>query len=194
MHAARKAGAGGGTIINARGTGREEDVKFFGITIVPEKELVLILAEQEKAPRILEAIRATPLPDRTRHGIAFCIGRGTFRFSGQVDASEVDLRARRDRRQASPASWVPILPEIAACSREPRQGILRRSAKRHRTTVGSRPGTNGTGTIELCTVGCTRDALRDSFRNAGKRGGGPDDSEPPLFPWKTRRRAPRTCT
>ena len=78
MHAARKAGAGGGTIINARGTGREEDVKFFGITIVPEKELVLILAEQEKAPRILEAIRATPCLTERGMGIAFCIGVERF--------------------------------------------------------------------------------------------------------------------
>ena len=78
MHAARKAGAGGGTIIHARGTGREEDVKFFGITIVPEKELVLILAEQEKAPRILEAIRATPCLTERGMGIAFCIGVERF--------------------------------------------------------------------------------------------------------------------
>ena len=36
MAAARKAGAGGGTILSARGTAREGDEKFFGMEIVPE--------------------------------------------------------------------------------------------------------------------------------------------------------------
>ena len=57
MAEARKAGAAGGTILNARGTGKEEDVKFFGITLVPEKEMLLIVAENAKAPAILEAIQ-----------------------------------------------------------------------------------------------------------------------------------------
>lgn len=73
MHAARKAGATGGTIINARGTGKEEDVKFFGITIVPEKDFLLILAAKGQAPAILEAIRATPCLSEPGMGIAFCI-------------------------------------------------------------------------------------------------------------------------
>ena len=72
MHAARKAGATGGTIINARGTGKEEDVKFFGITIVPEKDFLLILAAKDQAQAILEAIRATPCLSEPGMGIAFC--------------------------------------------------------------------------------------------------------------------------
>ena len=73
MAAARKAGATGGTIINARGTGREEDVKFFGITIVPEKELLLILTTREAAPAILDAIRTQPCLTEPGMGIAFCM-------------------------------------------------------------------------------------------------------------------------
>lgn len=72
MNAARAAGATGGTVINARGTGREEDVKFFGITIVPEKELLMILAEKAATPAILEAIRQTPCLNEPGIGIAFC--------------------------------------------------------------------------------------------------------------------------
>ena len=45
MAAARKAGAHGGTVLNARGTGKQEDVKFFGITIVPEKAHVIELPD-----------------------------------------------------------------------------------------------------------------------------------------------------
>lgn len=56
MNAARKAGATGGTILNARGTGKPDDAKFFGITIVPEKEQVMILAPRKTAPAIRAAI------------------------------------------------------------------------------------------------------------------------------------------
>ena len=73
MNAARKAGAPGGTVINARGTGKEEDVKFFGITIVPEKELVLILVPRERSREILDAVRAVPCLARPGIGIAFCM-------------------------------------------------------------------------------------------------------------------------
>ena len=71
MAAARKAGASGGTILNARGAGTEEDVKFFGITLVPEKEMVHIVAEKEKTPGIIEAISATPNLSEPGGGIVF---------------------------------------------------------------------------------------------------------------------------
>jgi len=58
MNAARKAGATGGTILNARGTGKPDDEKFFGVTIVPEKEEVLILADRERSRAIQDAILA----------------------------------------------------------------------------------------------------------------------------------------
>ncbi|MGI5077744.1 P-II family nitrogen regulator [Treponema maltophilum] len=60
MQAARKAGAPGGTIIDARGTGTEQDMNFFGIQIVPEKEAVLIVAETKTADAITEAVKKLP--------------------------------------------------------------------------------------------------------------------------------------
>ena len=72
MAEARKAGATGGTVINARGTGREEDVTFFGLTLVPEKELLLIIAETAQAPAILDAIRKIPCLAKAGTGITFC--------------------------------------------------------------------------------------------------------------------------
>ena len=88
MNAARTAGATGGTVINARGTGREEDVKFFGITLVPEKELLLILAEQAAAPDILEAIRRTPCLNEPGIGIAFCMAVESFFPLGRAGATD----------------------------------------------------------------------------------------------------------
>ncbi len=60
MAVARKAGATGGTILNARGTGTEEDVKFFGISLVPEKEMLHIVTSREKADAIVAAVNAIP--------------------------------------------------------------------------------------------------------------------------------------
>ena len=47
MDAAKEFGARGGTIIHARGTANSESEKLFGITIQPEKEIVIILARGE---------------------------------------------------------------------------------------------------------------------------------------------------
>jgi nitrogen regulatory protein PII len=74
MAAARKAGAAGGTVLNARGTGKEEDVKFFGITLVPEKEILLILVESDKTDTILEAVGRLPFLAEPGSGIAFTLG------------------------------------------------------------------------------------------------------------------------
>ena len=72
MDAARKAGATGGTILGARGTGKEEDVKFFGIQLVPEKEMLLILVGSGQTGAVLEAIRSVPCLAEPGSGIAFC--------------------------------------------------------------------------------------------------------------------------
>ena len=56
MAAAKSAGAFGGTVVNARGTGTNELQQFFGTVIQPEKELVLILTEHENKNAIMEAI------------------------------------------------------------------------------------------------------------------------------------------
>ena len=56
MAAARECGARGGTVINARGTAKEETEKLFNISIHPEKEIVLILVDLEIKDAILHAI------------------------------------------------------------------------------------------------------------------------------------------
>ena len=82
MAAARKAGASGGTIINARGTGKEEDVSFFGIQIVPEKEMLIILSEKSQENAILEAIRTLPCLQEKGTGITFCSDVNNFTTLG----------------------------------------------------------------------------------------------------------------
>ena len=56
MSAARAAGAGGGTVISARGLTHERAVKFFGISVQDEKEIIIILSKREKMLPIMEAV------------------------------------------------------------------------------------------------------------------------------------------
>lgn len=56
MTAAKQAGAGGGTIVHGRRVGFEDVENVFGFTIQPEKDLLLILAEEDKRRPIMEAI------------------------------------------------------------------------------------------------------------------------------------------
>ncbi len=82
MAAARKAGAGGGTVLNARGTAREDDAKFFGMHIVPEKEMLMIVVEAEKKQIVLDAIKNLPCLQESGSGIAFCTGVESFEILG----------------------------------------------------------------------------------------------------------------
>lgn len=83
MHAARKAGAGGGTVINARGTAREEDAKFFGVQIVPEKEMLMILVDSDKKEKVLESIRNLKCISQPGSGIAFTLPATDFTVLGK---------------------------------------------------------------------------------------------------------------
>ena len=83
MAAARKAGAGGGTIINARGTAKEGDAKFLGIEIVPEKEMLLILVPKDKKDEIIKAISELPCLNKAGSGILFTNSANNFTVLGK---------------------------------------------------------------------------------------------------------------
>jgi len=56
MNTARAAGAKGGTVLHARGTIHEGTVKFFGISVQDEKEMIFILVNSENKVPIMQAI------------------------------------------------------------------------------------------------------------------------------------------
>ena len=73
LDASVKAGARGGTVLFGRGAGINEQEKIFGMSIEPEKEIVLTVVRADKAHAILdEIVRAAELND-TGRGIAFVI-------------------------------------------------------------------------------------------------------------------------
>lgn len=56
VEASREAGANGGTIIYGRGTGKNETATFMGVSIQPEKEIIMTLTKTENRNNIMEAI------------------------------------------------------------------------------------------------------------------------------------------
>lgn len=83
MAAARKAGAGGGTIIGARGTAKEGDAAFFGTKIVPEKDMLMILVPSDKKEDIVKAIKDLPCFAEAGSGIIFCNEAQNFTLLGK---------------------------------------------------------------------------------------------------------------
>jgi hypothetical protein len=58
MTEARKAGARGGTILHGRSSISTEKAKFFGITLHPEKDLLLIVCLAEQKETLMKALTA----------------------------------------------------------------------------------------------------------------------------------------
>jgi len=56
MNTARAAGASGGTVLNARGQAHEGAVKFFGVSVQDEKEIILILTSKAQKVSIMRAL------------------------------------------------------------------------------------------------------------------------------------------
>lgn len=73
MDAARSAGAYGGTVIHAKGTGMELAEKFMGISISAEKELIFIVTKTELKNPIMKAIIENAGPKSKARAITFSL-------------------------------------------------------------------------------------------------------------------------
>ena len=73
MEAALPAGARGGTVLHARGAGSRDAAQFLGITIQPEKEMVLILTPHDKKVPIMQAITRGAGLNSEGKGIVFSL-------------------------------------------------------------------------------------------------------------------------
>ena len=83
MAAARSAGAGGGTVVNARGTARETDARFFGMHIVPEKEMLLMVVPKDKKVAVMSAIENLKCLKEQGMGIAYTCAVENFTTLGK---------------------------------------------------------------------------------------------------------------
>lgn len=73
MDAAKRVGANGGTLINGIGLGSEEATKFLGITIEPEKDVVLVLVEKDNKKKVMKEITDAVGLSHEGRGICFSL-------------------------------------------------------------------------------------------------------------------------
>ena len=73
MAIARAEGVRGGTILNARGVTREQEAAFFGITIQPEKEILMTVVEKDMKDKVLNALYSQMDMAKKAKGIAFSL-------------------------------------------------------------------------------------------------------------------------
>ncbi len=73
MSAAREAGAYGGTVIHAKGTGMELAEKFMGVSIAAEKEMVFIVAKTIQKNDIMKAVMEKAGLNTKAKSIAFSL-------------------------------------------------------------------------------------------------------------------------
>lgn len=80
MKAARSAGARGGSIIRGRGSANPESEEFFGVTIQPDKEIVLVLVSADIKDAVLKAVYKNAGLSTEGVGIVFSlpVSRTTF--------------------------------------------------------------------------------------------------------------------
>ncbi len=71
IEAVRAAGAKGGTLLHGRGVANEETAKFLGITIQPEKDVLLIIVSNKIKHQVMESINKAA--GITTNGQGICI-------------------------------------------------------------------------------------------------------------------------
>ena len=88
MDVAREQGVRGGTILNARGVAREKEAAFFGITIDPEKEILMMVVEKEIRDNVLNALYKQMGMAKKAQGIVFALPVSDVAGLVQVEQKE----------------------------------------------------------------------------------------------------------
>lgn len=73
MNAAKSAGAYGGTILHAKGTGMEAAEKFMGVSLASEKEIIYIVTKTTQKNAIMKSIIEKAGPNTKAKAIAFSL-------------------------------------------------------------------------------------------------------------------------
>lgn len=73
MDAARAAGAGGGTVLHAKGTGGTRGEKFFSVSLADEKDMIYIIAHKDEKAAIMRSINEQAGPGSRAGAICFSL-------------------------------------------------------------------------------------------------------------------------
>ena len=72
MNAARAAGAPGGTVLHGKGTG-SQNKKFYNVSIAAEKEVILMVAQNDRKAAIMQSVLHHAGPDSEAGAILFSL-------------------------------------------------------------------------------------------------------------------------
>lgn len=73
MNAARAAGATGGTVLHGKGTGSQNPKKFYNVSIASEKEVILMVAQNDRKAAIMQSVLHHTGPDSEAGAILFSL-------------------------------------------------------------------------------------------------------------------------
>ncbi|MCM1513608.1 MAG: hypothetical protein NC090_01295 [Anaeroplasma bactoclasticum] len=73
MRTAKDAGAKGGTIIHARGSAQKDSEHFLGITIQPEKDIIMIITDEALKAPIMQSISRKHGVGTQAHTVTFSL-------------------------------------------------------------------------------------------------------------------------
>ena len=73
MNAARAAGATGGTVLHGKGTGSQNPKKFYNVSIASEKEVILMVAQNDRKAAIMQSVLHHSGPDSEAGAILFSL-------------------------------------------------------------------------------------------------------------------------
>ncbi len=93
MDAAREAGAYGGTIVHARGTGMERAERFLGISLASEKDMIFIVVKTAQRDLIMQKIMLKAGMETPAKAIAFSLPVSDTAGLRLMDAEDEDAAA-----------------------------------------------------------------------------------------------------
>lgn len=93
---ARDAGARGGTIFYGRGTGNSEKDSIMGVSIEPEKEIVLTLTKKEDKQKIMKAICEKSNMEHPGAGICFSLPVSQVRGINSLKTEEKQKEEKKE--------------------------------------------------------------------------------------------------
>lgn len=92
MDVARSVGAGGGTVIHAKGTGMETAEKFLGVSLAAEKEIILIVTRKKQKNAIMKAMMEQTGLDSKEKTIIFSLPvTSTVGLRMYIDEMDMDM-------------------------------------------------------------------------------------------------------
>jgi len=89
---AKNSGARGGTLIHGLGMNKEEAIKFFGITIEPEKDIILIVVKKKDSSAIMKSILEIAGLNTKHRGVCFSLPvDSAFGLASKLDLADMKL-------------------------------------------------------------------------------------------------------